>query len=170
MCPHRNMTADRDGRRGGVAGRLRGASRSLRDRMHRAPCRQAREPLRGPWSRSARAIRERFGGIGELEVASCGCEAASRPRARTTWPTIFNRRSRSSASKAFTSLRAGARRQRRRGALHPTRLIGESVRKGAELRDDRGAPPGLARVQADVQTSSGFLEKYARTEAHRPRW
>ena len=35
------------------------------------------------------------------------------------------------------------------GALHP-HAEGESV-VGAELRDDRGAPPGLARVQADVQ-------------------
>ena len=50
----------RDGRRGGGL-RLRGR-RSLRDRMHRAPCRQAREPLRG---RPIRHIRERFGGIGE---------------------------------------------------------------------------------------------------------
>ena len=52
----------RDGRRGGGL-RLRGR-RSLRDRLHRAPCRQARhrfealEPIR-------QGLRERFGGIGE---------------------------------------------------------------------------------------------------------
>ena len=85
----------RDGRRGGGL-RLRGR-RSLRDRMHRAPCRQAREPLRGPGAdppghpRTLRGHRRRRGPW---------AAAASRPRGRTTWPTIFNRRSRSSASKA----------------------------------------------------------------------
>ncbi len=65
----------RDGRRGGGL-RLRGR-RSLRDRMHRAPCRQAREPLRGPgadppgYPRTLRGHRRRRGPW---------AAAASRPR------------------------------------------------------------------------------------------
>ena len=46
-------------------------------------------------------------------------------------------------------LRAGARRQRRGGAFH-SHAEGEPL-VGAELRDDRGASPGLTRVQADIQ-------------------
>ena len=85
----------RDGRRGGGL-RLRGR-RSLRDRMHRAPCRQAREPLRGPGAdppghpRTLRGHRRRRGPW---------AAAASRPRVELLGRRFFNRRSRSSASKA----------------------------------------------------------------------
>ena len=86
----------RDRRRGGSL-RLRGR-RSLRDRVHRAPCRQAREPLRGPGADSPghpgtlRGHRRRRGPR---------AAAASRPRVE-----LFGRRfptggSRSSASKAL---------------------------------------------------------------------
>ena len=50
---------------------------------------EALEPIR-------QGIRERFGGIGEGVARGCGCVTTT---GRTTWPTIFNRRSRSSASK-----------------------------------------------------------------------
>ena len=51
---------------------------------------EALEPIR-------QGIRERFGGIAKAWPVGCGCVT---PTGRTTWPTIFNRRSRSSASKA----------------------------------------------------------------------
>ena len=121
------------------------AVESLRDRMHRAPCRQARDPLRGPGSdppghpRTLRGHRRRRGPW---------AAAASRPRVE-----LLGRRfpagGRVLRHRKFPELRAGARRQRRRGALHP-HAEGESV-VGAELRDHRGTPPGLARVQADIQ-------------------
>ena len=41
-------------------------------------------------------IRERFGGTAKAWPVGCGCVTTT---GRTTWPTIFNRRSRSSASK-----------------------------------------------------------------------
>ena len=50
---------------------------------------EALEPIR-------QGIRERFGGIGKAWPVGCGCVTTT---GRTTWPTIFNRRSRSSASK-----------------------------------------------------------------------
>ena len=103
---------------------------------------EALEPIR-------QGIRERFGGIGEgvarglrlrhdhgsnyladdfqQEVAFFGIES----------------------SPSFVREPEGNLKPLRRGALHP-HAEGESV-VGAELRDDRGAPPGLARVQADVQ-------------------
>ena len=52
---------------------------------------EALEPIR-------QGIRERFGGIRE-GVGPAGCVSGT-TTGRTTWPTIFNRRSRSSASKA----------------------------------------------------------------------
>ena len=115
------------------------------DRMHRAPCRQAREPLRGPGTdppghpRTLRGHRRRPGPW---------AAAASRPRVELLGRR-FSTGGRVLRHRKLPELRAGARRQRRRGALHP-HAEGESV-VGAELRDDRGAPPGLARVQADVQ-------------------
>ena len=52
---------------------------------------EALEPLR-------QGVRERFGGIGAgADPAGCGCGTTT---GRTTWPTIFNRRSCSSASTA----------------------------------------------------------------------
>ena len=53
---------------------------------------EALEPIR-------QGIRERFGGIGE-GVAQRAASPA-RPRVERSWPTIFNRRSRSSALKAL---------------------------------------------------------------------
>ena len=100
---------------------------------------EALEPIR-------QGIRERFGGIGE-GVAPWAA-AASRPRVELLGRR-FSTGGRVLRHRKLPELRAGARRQRRRGALHP-HAEGESV-VGAELRDDRGAPPGLARVQADVQ-------------------
>ena len=113
--------------------------------MHRAPCRQARDPLRGPGAdppghpRTLRGHRRRRGPW---------AAAASRPRVELLGRR-FSTGGRVLRHRKLPELRAGARRQRRRGALHP-HAEGESV-VGAELRDDRGAPPGLARVQADVQ-------------------
>ena len=55
-------------------------------------CRQARDPLEP----IRQGIRERFAATTTWPV-DCGCVTTT---GRTTWPTIFNRRSRSSASKA----------------------------------------------------------------------
>ena len=94
MWGHRH-DGHRDGRRGGGL-RLRGR-RSLRDRMHRAPCRQARDPLRGPGADPPGHPRNASGASAKAWPVGCGCVTTT---GRTTWPTIFNRRSRSSASKA----------------------------------------------------------------------
>ena len=50
-----------------------------------------------PWSRSARASGNASGASAQAWPVGCGCVTTT---GRTTWPTIFNRRSRSSASKA----------------------------------------------------------------------
>ena len=130
----------RDGRRGGGL-RLRGR-RSLRDRV-RSPCPRAGTASR-PWSRFAspgtlRGYRRRRGPR---------ASSPARPRVE-----LLGRRfptgGRVLRHRKLPELRAGARRQRRCGALHP-HAKGESV-VGTELRDDRGTPPGLARVQTDVQ-------------------
>ena len=100
---------------------------------------EALEPIR-------QGIRERFGGIGD------GVARGLRLRhdhGSNYLADDFQQEGRVLRHRKLPELRAGARRQRRRGALHP-HAEGESV-VGAELRDDRGAPPGLARVQADVQ-------------------
>ena len=100
---------------------------------------EALEPIR-------QGIRERFGGIGE------GVARGLRLRhdhGSNYLADDFQQEVGVLRHRKLPELRAGARRQRRRGALHP-HAEGESV-VGAELRDDRGAPPGLARVQADVQ-------------------
>ena len=93
----------------------------------------------------------------ELLYAKVDQLEASGPlaRRRSTRPRVellgrrFSTGGRVLRHRKFPELRAGARRQRRRGALHP-HAEGESV-VGAELRDHRGTPPGLARVQADIQ-------------------
>ena len=100
---------------------------------------EALEPIR-------QGIRERFGGIGD--GVARGLAAASRPRVELLGRR-FSTGGRVLRYPKFPELRAGARRQRRRGALHP-HVEGESV-VGAELRDHRGTPPGLARVQVDIQ-------------------
>ena len=100
---------------------------------------EALEPIR-------QGIRERFGGIGD------GVARGLRLRhdhGSNYLADDFQQEVAFFGIEQLPELRAGARRQRRRGALHP-HAEGESV-VGAELRDDRGAPPGLARVQADVQ-------------------
>ena len=100
---------------------------------------EALEPIR-------QGIRERFGGIGD------GVARGLRLRhdhGSNYLADDFQQAVAFFGIDTLPELRAGARRQRRRGALHP-HAEGESV-VGAELRDDRGAPPGLARVQADVQ-------------------
>ena len=100
---------------------------------------EALEPIR-------QGIRERFGGIGDGVARGLwlrhdhGSELLGRR---------FSTGGRVLRYPKFPELRAGVRRQRRRGALHP-HAEGESV-VGAELRDHRGTPPGLARVQADIQ-------------------
>ena len=137
------------------------ARRSLRDRMHRAPCRQAREPLRGPGAdppghpRTLRGHRRRRGPW---------AAAASRPRVELLGRR-FSTGGRVLRHRKLPELRAGARRQRRRGALHP-HAEGESV-VGAELRDDRGAPPGPCSSSSGRTTSSGCWRSTT-TEA-RPR-
>ena len=102
------------------------------------------DPLRGPGA-IRQGIRERFGGIGD------GVARGLRLRhdhGSNYLADDFQQESRSSVSK-FPSFVREPGRQRRRGALHP-HAEGESV-VGAELRDHRGTPPGLARVQADIQ-------------------
>ena len=113
---------------------------------------EALEPIR-------QGIRERFGGIGAGVARGLRLLTTT---GRTTWPTIFNRRSRSSASKAPRASCGSPKATASRSDPHAE---GESV-VGAELRDDRGAPPGLARVQAHT-TSSGCWRSTT-TEA-RPR-
>ena len=120
--------------------------RGQRDRMHRAAAKrgnrfEALEPSQG--------IRERFGGIGE------GVARGLRLRhdhGSNTWPTIFNRRSRSSASKAPRAS-CGSPKATARGALHP-HAEGESV-VGAELRDAR-----LALLEFKAYNEQWMLEKY----------
>ena len=100
---------------------------------------EALEPIR-------QGIRERFGGIGD------GVARGLRRRhdhGSNYLADDFSTGGRVLRHRKFPELRAGARRQRRRGALHP-HAEGESV-VGAELRDHRGTPPGLACVQADIQ-------------------
>ena len=63
-------------------------------------------------------------------------------------------------------LRAGARRQRRRGALHP-HAEGESV-VGAELRDDRGIRSAWPCSSSSGRTTSSGCWRSTTTEA-RPR-
>ena len=144
-----DMTATVDRGRGGGL-RLCGR-RSLYDRVHRPPRGQEREPVRGPGAdppgrpRTLRRHRQR-----RRPRAS----SSSRPRVKlpgrrfSTGGRVFRYRE-------LTELRAGTRRQWGRRALHP-HVEGELL-VGAELRDDRGAPPGLARVQAGRTTSSGCL-------------
>ena len=97
---------------------------------------EALEPIR-------QGVRERFGPISD--GVARGLRLAT-TTARTTWLTISNRRSRSSRVPRAS---ASARRQWGRGAFHP-HVKGESL-VGAELRNDRGTPPRLARVSTDVQ-------------------
>ena len=54
-------------------------------------------PASRPWSRSARASANASGASATAWPVGCGCVTTT---GRTTWPTIFNRSSRSSASKA----------------------------------------------------------------------
>ena len=69
------------------------------------------EPIR-------QGIRERFGGIpAKLVEPWAACVTTT---GRTTWPTIFNR-GRVLQHRKFPEPRAGARRQRRRGALASAR-------------------------------------------------
>ena len=100
---------------------------------------EAVEPIR-------QGVRERFGGIGD--GAARGPAAAARPRVE-----LLGRRfpagGRRLRHRQLPEFRAGARRERRRGAFHP-HAEGESV-VGAALRHPRGTPPGLARVHADIQ-------------------
>ena len=102
-------------------------------------------PASRPWSRSARAPRTLRG---HRRRRGPWAAAASRPRVELLGRR-FSTGGRVLRHRKFPELRAGARRQRRRGALHP-HAEGESV-VGAELRDHRGTPPRLARVQADIQ-------------------
>ena len=100
---------------------------------------EALEPIR-------QGIRERFGGIG------AGVARGLRLRhdhGSNDLADDFQQEIAFFGIGEFPELRAGARRQRRGGTLHP-HAEGESL-VGAELRDDRGAPPGPACVQTDIQ-------------------
>ena len=100
---------------------------------------EALEPIR-------QGIRERFGGIGE------GVARGLRLRhdhGSNYLADDFQQEVAFFGIESSPSFVREPRRQRRRGALHP-HAEGESV-VGAELRDHRGTPPGLARVQADIQ-------------------
>ena len=69
-----------------------------------------------PWSRSARAFASASGASATASPAGCDCGTTTGP---TTWLMTSNRRSPSSASRAPPSFVREARRERRRGALHP---------------------------------------------------
>ena len=134
----------RDGRRGGG---LRSSWPSITARPHASG---SMPPSAGtasrPWSRSARASANASGASATAWPVGCGCVTTTESNYLAD---DFQQEVAFFGIESSAELRAGARRQRRRGALHP-HAEGESV-VGAELRDDRGAPPGLARVQADVQ-------------------
>ena len=98
---------------------------------------EALEPIR-------QGIRDASGASATAWPVGCGCVTTTGRLGRR-----FSTGGRVLRHRKFPELRAGARRQRRRGALHP-HAEGESV-VGAELRDHRGTPPGLACVQADIQ-------------------
>ena len=118
---------------------LRRGRRSLLDRVHRPV------PSAGPdfWSRSARASAPAH----DWRVAR---GLRLRHAGRTIWLTI-NRRWRGIESSPVSCGSATRR------TLHP-HAEGEFV-VGAEFRHHRGAPPGLTRVQADVQRAVD-VEKY----------
>ena len=100
---------------------------------------EALEPIR-------QGVRERFGGIGD------GAARGLRLRhdhGSNYLADDFQQEVAFFGIDSSPEFRAGARRERRRGAFHP-HAEGESV-VGAELRSHRGTPPGLARVQADIQ-------------------
>ena len=122
---------------------------------------EALEPLR-------QGVRERFGGIGGRRRRP-RATAAARPRVERPGRR-FSTGDRVLRHRQLAELRAGARRERRRGALHP-HAEGNSL-VGAELRDHRRPPPGLARVQADVQRTMDAREirvPKPRAGATRPR-
>ena len=108
---------------------------------------EALEPIR-------QGIRERFGGIGD------GVARGRRLRHDHGSNDVADdcqQEGRVLRHRKLPELRAGARRQRRRGALHP-HAEGASV-VGAELRDDRGAPPGLLAFKR-TYNEQWMLEKY----------
>ena len=123
---------DDHGDRGRGNGRRVRGRRSLHDRVHRSACGQARNPLRGLGAhppgcpRTLRRYRRR---------CRPRAAAASRPRVE-----LLGRRfpagGRLLRHRQLPEFRAGARRERRRGAFHP-HTEGESV-VGAELRNHRG--------------------------------
>ena len=135
-------------RRGGL--RLRGC-RSLHDRVHRAPCGRAPRPA------DPQGVRERTGeGRGPAESPhEANYLADDFPGGRLL------------RHRELSELRAGTRRQRRSGALHP-HAEGESV-MGAEFRDDRRAPPSVAHIQANVQRPVDAYLSQPRAGATRPR-
>ena len=95
---------------------------------------EALEPIR-------QGIRERFGGIG------AGVAHGLRLRhdhGSNYLADDFQQEVCVLRHRKLSELRAGARRQRCRGALH-SHAEGKCL-VGAELRDDRRAPPGLTRV------------------------
>ena len=102
---------------------------------------EALEPIR-------QGIRER-GGIGE--------GVARGLRSGTTTGRTLDFQQEVAFFGIESELRAGARRQRRCGALRP-HAKGESV-VGTELRDDRGTPPGLARVQTDAAVDAREIRR-----------
>ena len=133
---------------------------SITARPHASGSMPPSNPLRGPGA-IRQGLRERFGGIGD------GVARGLRLRhdhGSNYLADDFQQEGRCLRHRKLPELRAGARRPRRRGALHP-HAEGESV-VGAELRDDRGAPPGLARVQADVQRA---VDARSTTTEARPR-
>ena len=100
---------------------------------------EALEPIR-------QGVRARFGEIGRRRGPRA--PAPARPRVELSGRRLSTG-GRVLRHRELAEFRAGTRRQRRRGTLHP-HAEGESV-VGAELRHHRGAPPGPACVQANVQ-------------------
>ena len=126
----------RDRRRGGSL-RLRGR-RSLRDRVHRAPCRQARErfealePIR-------QGIRERFGGIGD------GVARGLRLRHDHGSNYLADDFQQEVAFFGIESSPSFVREPEGNGVAERfIRTLKENGLVDTELRDDRGAPPGFA--------------------------
>ena len=103
-------------------------------------------PASRPWSRSARASANASGASATAWPVGCGCVTTT---GRTTWPTIFQQ------EVAFFGIESSpsfVREPEGNGVAERfIRTLKENVLWVRSFDDDRGAPPGLARVQADIQ-------------------
>src|SRR5512140_663179 len=119
--------------------------RSLQQRMRRHPRRQDRQPLPSPGAGPpgcAPALRRHRQGRGRRP------HAPARPRTEL-YVRRLPERDRLPRHRGLALLRAPARGQRRRRALHPDAEGKPLV--GAPLRDHRGVAPGAARFRRLVQ-------------------